>query len=170
MARWSKGEKPWERQPGESAQAYEAFDAYPKMGVERSCRKVAQALSKSDTIIRRWSSAWKWQERCRAYDNELKRQELIQAQKAVKQMQERQIQTAMLLQKKAVQALNELDISELTPQEILRFISEGAKLETANRASSTQQVVAAAADDTKAPTLANTIISAFQRREDDDDE
>ena len=85
-------------------------------------------------------------------------------------MQERQIQTAMLLQKKAVQALNELDISELTPQEILRFISEGAKLETANRASSTQQVVAAAADDTKAPTLANTIISAFQRREDDDDE
>ena len=69
---------------------------------------------------------------------------------------------AMLLQKKAVQALDELDISELTPQEILRFISEGAKLEAANRAASTQQ--AAEAGEKKAASLADTIISAYQRR------
>ena len=170
MAKWSRNEKPWERQPGESAQAYEAFDTYIKMGVERSCRKVAQELSKSDTIIRRWSSAWKWQERCRAYDNELKRQELVQAQKAVKQMQERQIKTAMLLQKKAVQALDQLDIAKLTPQEILRFISEGAKLETANRASSTQQAATDAADDSKNPSVASTLISIYQERMDGGDE
>ena len=162
MARWSKSEKPWERQPGESAQAYEAFDTYLKMGADRSCRKVAQKLSKSDTIIRRWSSTWHWQERCRAYDNELKRQELIEAQKATKLMQERQIKTAMLLQKKAVQALDQLDISDLTPQEILRFISEGAKLEAANRAASTQQAVEAGGK--KAASLADTITAAYQRR------
>lgn len=162
MAKWGKSEKPWERQPGESPQAYEAFDTYLKMGVDRSCRKVAQELSKSDTIIKRWSSTWSWQERCRAYDNELKRKELVQAQKAVKQMQDRQIQTAMLLQKKAVQALDRLDITELTPQEILRFISEGAKLEAVNRAASTQQAVEAG--EKKAASLADTITAAYQRR------
>ena len=116
MAKWSKSEKPWERQQGESAQAYEAFDTYLKMGTERSCRKVAQQLSKSDTIIRRWSSAWNWQKRVRDYDAELARIEFAEAKKAVKEMQERQIKLSKLLQKKAFDALKELDASELTPQ------------------------------------------------------
>ncbi len=169
MAKWSKSERSWERQPKESAQAYEAFDLYLKMGTERSCRKVAQQLSKSDTIIRRWSSAWSWQKRVRDYDAEMARMEFAEAQKAVKKMRERQIQTAMFLQKKAVQALDKLDISELTPQEILRFISEGAKLEAANRAASTQQ----AAEDggnQRAASLASAVIAAYQRRKETGDD
>lgn len=45
----------WERQPGESAQAYEAFAIYRDMGSNRSLRVVAEQLSKSDTLIKRWS-------------------------------------------------------------------------------------------------------------------
>ena len=77
-------------------------------------------------------------------------------------MRERQISLSVLLQKKAFDALKALDTSELTPQEILRFISEGAKLEAANRAASTQQ--AAEAGEKKAASLADTIIAAYQRR------
>lgn len=170
MAKRSESVKSWERQPKESAQAYEAFDLYLKMGTERSCRKVAQELSKSDTIIRRWSSAWSWQKRVRDHDTELARIEFAEAQKAVKKMRERQIQTAMLLQKKAVKALDKLKAETLTPQEILRFISEGAKLETANRAAEAQQV-AEAAGEGQAASLADTIIAAYQRRKEagDDD-
>ena len=62
--------------------------------------KVEQQLNKSHALIGRWSSTWSWQKRSRDYDNELKRQELEEQRKAVKKMQERQIQTAMLLQKK----------------------------------------------------------------------
>ncbi len=168
MAKWSKSERPWERQPKESAQAYEAFDLYLKMGTGRSCRKVAQELSKSDTIIRRWSSAWSWQKRVRDYDAEVARTEFAEAQRAVKKMRERQIQTAMLLQKKAVQALDKLDTSELTPQEILRFISEGAKLEDANMAASTQQA-AVDGGDQRAASLASAVIAAYQRRKETGD-
>lgn len=164
MAKWSKSEKPWERQQGESTQAFEAFDLYCKMGTERSIRKVAQELGKSSTLMSRWSSAWSWQSRSREYDNELKRREFAEAQKAQKKMQERQIQTAMLLQKKAVQALDKLQVEDLAPKDILRFISEGAKLEAMNRTASTQQTAREAGDDGQTSTLADTIIAAYQRR------
>lgn len=164
MAKWSKSERSWERQPKESAQAYEAFNLYLKMGTERSCRKVARELSKSDTIIRRWSSAWSWQKRVRDYDTELARIEFAEAKKAAKEMRDRQINLSVLLQKKAFDALKKLDISELTPQEILRFISEGAKLEAANRATETQQTATAAGEGQQVASLADTIISAHQKR------
>ncbi len=166
MAKWSKNERSWERQPKESAKAYEAFDLYLKMGAERSCQKVAQQLSKSDTIIKRWSSAWSWQQRVRDYDTELARAKFAEEKKGIREMQERQIQLSVLLQKKAFDALKELDSSVLTPQEILRFISEGAKLETMNRTASTQRV----GEDGETgsgqgpASFANAVIAAYQSR------
>ena len=112
----------------------------------------------------RWSSQWNWQTRSREYDNELIRQEFEEDKKAVKKMQERKIQTAMLLQKKAVQALDKLDVEDLSPQEILRFISEGAKLEAANRTASTQRTATEAGNTGKPSSLADTIIAAYQKR------
>ena len=41
----------WERQKGESAQAYEAFVLYRDLGAERSHVKVAQQLGKSLSLI-----------------------------------------------------------------------------------------------------------------------
>lgn len=61
-------DNPLERLSGESAQAHEAFTLYVNMGADRSTAKVAQRLSKSKTLINRWSGHHKWQERVRAYD------------------------------------------------------------------------------------------------------
>jgi len=165
MAKWSKSERSWERQPGESAQAYAAFDIYCKLGAERSLGAVARECNKSVSLMGRWSSTWGWQRRSRDYDNEVKRRELAEAQKAQKKMQERQIRTAVLLQKKAVQALDKLKVEELSPQEILRFISEGAKLEAANRAASTQQTAREAGADDESSSLADTIMAVYRRKE-----
>lgn len=164
MAKWSKSEKSWERQPSESAQAFEALNIYLSMGGERSLRKVAQKLSKSETLIKRWSSTWNWQQRSRDYDNELKRKEFDEAQKQVKAMQKRQMQTAMLLQKKAVEALDKLNIEDLSPQEILRFISEGAKLERETRQQSTLTSAREAGAIDEKSSLADTIIAAYEKR------
>ncbi len=164
MAKWSRAEKPWERQQGESVQAFEAFDLYCKMGPERSLRKVAQELSKSDTLIKRWSSNWNWQSRSREYDNEVKRIELAEERKAVKKMQERHLKTAILMQKKAVEALSNINAEQLAAKDILRFISEGAKLERLTRMDSTTSTAKDAGEDGQPSSLADTIISAYRKR------
>ena len=125
--------KPWERQHNESSPAFEAFSIYRDMGGERSLRAVSQKLDKSYTIIGRWSARWEWVERIRAYENELTRQAREQAVKEVKEMRKRQTQTAVIMQQKAVAALRSVDPDKLDYNTIVRFITEGAKLESGNR-------------------------------------
>lgn len=61
--------QPWDRHPGESAKAYEAFVIYRDMGAERTVRKVAESLGKSDTLIVGWSSRHEWVRRVSAWDS-----------------------------------------------------------------------------------------------------
>lgn len=123
----------WERQKGESPQAYEAFTSYRNMGPARSLRAVNQELSKSYTIIARWSSSWNWVERARAWDNNLEKAAKREAEKKVKEMTDRHIRIAMQLQKKALEELDALDTGALQPKEILSFIKEAANLERLSR-------------------------------------
>ena len=59
--------------------------------------------------------------------------------------------------------LDKLSFEDLAPKDILRFISEGAKLERETRRESTA-VSAKAAGNDGASSLAETIISAYKRR------
>lgn len=59
---------PAQRQPRETAPAFEAFRHYLEMGPARSTAKVARALGKSKTLIDRWSSRWSWQNRVREFE------------------------------------------------------------------------------------------------------
>lgn len=61
--------KPWERQTGETSKAYAAFQEYLNLGQDRSTRRVAEALSKSEALINRWSGRWDWPARSRAWDS-----------------------------------------------------------------------------------------------------
>lgn len=149
--------KPWERQEKESVPAYEAFSLYLKQGDERSIRKVARELGKSATLMARWSKDWRWQERSREYDIELRRIEMAEAKKAVRKMQERQIQTAVLMQKKALEALKSLDVEKMNANEIMKMFAEAAKIEKEARAAETPE-------ENTQTTLADTIVSAYKRR------
>jgi hypothetical protein len=60
--------RPWDRQPGESSPAYEAYLTYQEMGADRSSELVARKLGKSKTLTDRWCSQWKWVERARQWD------------------------------------------------------------------------------------------------------
>lgn len=57
----------WERQPKESAQAWEAFVIYRDLGYRRSTAKVARRLGKSTTLIEGWCARWNWVARSDAY-------------------------------------------------------------------------------------------------------
>ncbi len=64
----------WERQPDESDQRWEAFLLYrdlPAAGEDRSLDAVARQLTKSGSLIRRWSTEDGWLRRAAAYDRHL---------------------------------------------------------------------------------------------------
>lgn len=159
MGKWT--DKPWERQKGESAQAYEAFSIYLGMGAERSLSAVAKQLSKSLPLIKRWSREKEWQERIRAYDNDVEKQARRKAVAARKDMVDRHIGIAMQLQKKALEALGSLSVEDMTPKDIKEYIKMATDLERLNR---TLEEESTAAKDDGPAQLADTIIAAYQRR------
>lgn len=159
MGKWT--DKPWERQKGESAQAFEAFSTYLGMGAERSTRAVAQKCGKSVSLIQRWSREKDWQERVRAYDNDVERAARKKVIADRKAMTERHIGIAMQLQKKALEALGSLAVEDMTPKDIKEYIKMATDLERLNR---TLEEESAAAKDDGPAQLADTIIAAYQRR------
>lgn len=162
MTKWT--DKPWERQKGESAQAYEAFATYRDMGAERSLTKVAQALNKTRALIGRWSSAWNWQERVRAYDNELEKEARAKAIRGRKDMTERHIKIAMQVQKKALEALASLSVEDMSPKDVKEYIKMATDLERLNRTFEEES----SKGGSDAPTqLADTIVAAYQRRKEE---
>lgn len=58
----------WERREGEQSLAYTAFREYLHLGKDRTLQGAADAVDRSYSLVRRWSSAYEWIERSRAYD------------------------------------------------------------------------------------------------------
>ena len=170
MPKSKYGDAPWERKPKESAPAYEAFSAYRDMGPERALRAVAQQLGKSRALIERWSRNWGWQDRVRAYDDSIQRDAQAaaykKAVKALEEMQTRHIKTAVLMQKKAVEALDNMSIDLLSPRDIAQLIKEGLKLERDTREVDPAVVEAQRKEAEGAATsdLADVIMQAWMKR------
>jgi hypothetical protein len=61
--------RPWDRQPGETSKAYEAFSIYRDMGAQRTVRGTAERLSKSQQLINGWSGKNDWVRRAAAFDS-----------------------------------------------------------------------------------------------------
>lgn len=61
--------RPWDRQPGETSKAYEAFLTYRDLGAGRSIQLVCNELGKSKTVMDRWSSQHNWVSRAAAWDS-----------------------------------------------------------------------------------------------------
>lgn len=116
----------WERQPEESTQAYEAFTVYRE---ERSITKVAQRLDKSRTIIGQWSSEWKWVARCRDYDNALQSVDFEEKRAAIRDMHQRHLKLADVLQNKAMKALEQLDMADCSPRIVLEALKLSMEIE-----------------------------------------
>lgn len=159
MPKWT--DKPWERQKGESEKAYEAFAVYRDMGEKRTFTAVAEKLQKSDSLIRRWKERWEWQERVRLYDNDLQKEARAKAIKDRRNMTERHIGIAMQLQKKALSALAELSVEDMSPKDIKEYIKMATDLERLNRTLEEESGKAAADAQSS---LADTIIAAYGKR------
>ncbi|MFJ9617869.1 hypothetical protein [Streptomyces noursei] len=121
--------EPWERQSGESPQAFEAFAAYRDLGPARSITKVAQELGKSRPLLSRWSRQYAWVMRAAAYDREQDRLFIAEQQQARRDIARRHAKLAQAFLGKAVARLQGLDPRELSAGELLRYFQVAADIE-----------------------------------------
>ena len=157
-------DKPWERQNGESEKAFEAFVIYRDMGQERTISAVVKQLEKSRSLIDRWKERWEWAERVRAYDNELEKEARAKAIKDRVKMTDRHINIAIQLQEKALEALTNLKVTDMSPKDIKEFLKMATDLERLNR--TFEEENSKGKGDTQA-LLSDTVIAAYQKRKED---
>jgi hypothetical protein len=130
-------EKPWDRQPGESAKAYRAFTLYRDKQADRTFESVAGVLRCSGTNIRRWAKRWDWTHRVRAYDIHLDRIDLEALSRERLTMKKRMARQGIDMQAAAADALSELlrlikrkkRPLRLSASDIARLAEVGGKLE-----------------------------------------
>ena len=106
----------WERVKDESGVAFEAFTVYVGMGASRSLLRVAQELSKSLALMKRWSGNWAWGERTAAYDDHLARQAFDAEEAAASEVVRRHGQAARTLTNISFNAIRHM-FREITPED-----------------------------------------------------
>lgn len=156
--------KPWERQEGEGAKAFEAFNIYLKLGTERSQQDVANELSKSRQLIGRWSATYGWVERAAAYDAEIQRQAHAEAFKKKRKMNDRHISIALKMQEKALATLAGMKPEDIDPKTLVSLIREATKLERESRAEVIADTDPHKGEQAQSGTLADAITEAWERR------
>ena len=125
---------------------------------------MCKQLSKSRQLISRWKSKYEWDDRVRAYDNDLEKQQHAEAVKNLKDMTGRHIKIAMSLQRKALEALDKLKVEDMTPKDIKEYIKMATELERLNRLTS------AAKDESLEEEEQQTVVDIYLPAKESDDE
>ena len=128
---------PWERQKGETTNAYEAFCVYRDLGVKRSQVKTCEKLGKNSTTISDWSVKYNWVERAAAYDDDQERKEREMMEKErlndIKKMRDRHADLAVSMLEKAARAMQAIPDVEVKASDITRMVDVASKLERISR-------------------------------------
>lgn len=128
--------EPWEKFEEESAKAFSAFKTYRDLQPhQRSLVKAVKKLFGDEVNLSKlrqfqtWSSRYHWVSRANAWDEELDKEARFAQITAVKDMHDRHVKIGKAIQQKAIERLRDLDVTELSPDLILRFIQVGSALE-----------------------------------------
>jgi|SRR5215211_8347970 len=115
----------WHRQPGESKQAYAAFNVWRHLKpTERSIPRVVSELSKSRQLLQRWKTEWNWDERAQEWDEEVEIRELDARIESKAKMDEEHLKIVRTARNKAVLRLRDIDLSNLSPAELRAWLDQ----------------------------------------------
>jgi hypothetical protein len=138
----------WDKQDGETTPAWQAFRTYRDMGEERSFHKVAEKLSKSDTLMKRWASRWKWVVRVSAWDEHVDKRRQEATITKQEEMARRHVQIGQGMQgiaaaklveyQKRIQSGQTLD--DIGPRDAVALADAGVKLERLVQGEPTERI------------------------------
>lgn len=125
----ANGIRPWEHFPQEPRSAYMALtkqlESYPN---QLSFKQLAEEVHYSEGVLKHWAQRWNWAERISEYYRQQDREKLSVQAETRKQMNLAQINIAQEFLDKALNRMHELDVSELTPKEVVALADLGSKL------------------------------------------
>lgn len=132
---------PWERQPKETARAFSAFSHYLDTDPEeRSIRGTYRKLGLNWSTVSMWSSKYDWMRRSEAKDrHDWKKKQRIN-ERAIRKMNERQAETAMMAQAASMLTIGQHVKTDKNPNPIplsdrdaIRLLAVATKLERVAR-------------------------------------
>lgn len=142
----------WERQPDETAKAFQAFAMYRDLGPgKRSLAEVGRQLGKSKALMDRWSVRHQWVNRVTEFDAEQDRKKLLEVEELRKEMAERHARIGQQMLNAVAKRLvgtedgkvDPIDPNILTPTELARITEVASRLERLARGEPTENVAAA---------------------------
>ena len=93
----NKNPKPWERQEGESAKAFYAFEVWRGLGSKRTYKRTAEAMGRLPSYINqlsRWAFEYDWKVRLGAYEDHRAKQRRLKEAREAKKMIRRHAKVA----------------------------------------------------------------------------
>ena len=142
MARVKDTILPWERQTGEPEKAYEAFLVFKNAGPGRTQVDTARHLEKSYRLIKKWAKDWDWKSRVALFDRDVEQKAKAVAEAEQKKMIARHIKYGLMVQKKAIQGLEQLKPEKMGAISVQALLDFGTKLERDSRAVTQQETAA----------------------------
>jgi hypothetical protein len=149
---------PWERLPGETAKAFDSFNAYLDLGPRRSMRKVAESDrgSSSQRVLEDWSARFNWVARANASDNWRANERHLDENDQLDRMRRTHALVAQAAVAKAGERIRTIDPQRLTVREATALLELGVKIERLTRAQPTD--ITGRTDDVAAGVLASADI------------
>jgi hypothetical protein len=128
----------------ENTRTRQAFDIYWRLGASRSIERLHAAMSangRAPTLrtLYAWSSDLHWQHRLARLEEDAKRAEDEARVQALREMYERHINEALVLQQKGTQWLTAKGMEDTTADTAIRAIVEGARMERLARGEPTER-------------------------------
>lgn len=120
--------KAWDRQKGESRQAFDAFAAH-RDATTRSLTEVARGLGKSRALLDRWSSRWSWVERSRAWDQFVDQEKQRSQIEEAREIGVRHARIAAAIQAKVVERIRSIDIERVSLRDMVYAFDIAVKVE-----------------------------------------
>jgi len=130
---------PWERQPGESHKAFEAFTLYRDAQPGISVDKVGEKCRKSASLLYRWCAKYDWKARREAWIDEQDKITLLEMKRGIISMRKKHVDMAVALLMKSALALKNIPAEAMTMSDVAKSLEVAVKIERLSRGEATEK-------------------------------